>query len=233
MKLPKALFGLAIVSAAFASGGAASAAANLSGSIAADNTFTAWLGTSATSLGTQVASGNSFTTATNFSGAALTAGVTNYLNFEVNNVFDLATLTAGPGGLSFVLNLTGTGFIFANGTTTFSSTAANVGYVKASLNTTFLTLGWTPATGAAQVVTNYAYGNVVGTNSWIDAATNGLNSTNCMAAGCTVDFTVAITQGTPTAPVPEPATWALMLAGFGMVGYAIRKHRVRTTVAYS
>ena len=34
------------------------------------------------------------------------------------------------------------------------------------------------------------------------------------------------------AGVPEPATWALMLVGFGVVGYAMRK-RVRTTVAFS
>ena len=28
------------------------------------------------------------------------------------------------------------------------------------------------------------------------------------------------------AAVPEPATWALMLAGFGMVGYAMRRRRI-------
>ena len=33
--------------------------------------------------------------------------------------------------------------------------------------------------------------------------------------------------------VPEPATWAMMLAGFGMVGVAMRKRNVRTTVSYA
>ena len=31
--------------------------------------------------------------------------------------------------------------------------------------------------------------------------------------------------------VPEPATWALMIAGFGMVGAAVRRHRATPTVA--
>ncbi len=31
--------------------------------------------------------------------------------------------------------------------------------------------------------------------------------------------------GTPTNPVPEPATWAMMLMGFGAAGYAMRRRR--------
>lgn len=34
--------------------------------------------------------------------------------------------------------------------------------------------------------------------------------------------------------VPEPATWAMMIAGFGMVGFAMRRrNNVRSTVSYS
>lgn len=36
------------------------------------------------------------------------------------------------------------------------------------------------------------------------------------------------------AAVPEPATWAMMLLGFGMVGFALRRRStVRTTVSYA
>lgn len=37
-----------------------------------------------------------------------------------------------------------------------------------------------------------------------------------------------------TAAVPEPASWAMMIAGFGMTGLALRRRqRVHTTVAYA
>jgi hypothetical protein len=38
---------------------------------------------------------------------------------------------------------------------------------------------------------------------------------------------------TPVAAVPEPATWAMMLVGFGMVGAATRYRRKRITAAYA
>jgi hypothetical protein len=31
--------------------------------------------------------------------------------------------------------------------------------------------------------------------------------------------------------VPEPATWAMMIAGFGLVGGALRRHSIRTSIA--
>ena len=41
-------------------------------------------------------------------------------------------------------------------------------------------------------------------------------------------------DGLASNAVPEPATWALMLLGFGMVGYAMRKRgTVRTTLTYA
>ncbi len=35
----------------------------------------------------------------------------------------------------------------------------------------------------------------------------------------------------PTGAVPEPATWAMMLAGFGLVGATVRRRRDIGTVA--
>ncbi len=46
--------------------------------------------------------------------------------------------------------------------------------------------------------------------------------------------TTTVSNGTvvnlTAAAVPEPATWALMLAGFGMVGYAMRRRRYGISV---
>jgi hypothetical protein len=41
----------------------------------------------------------------------------------------------------------------------------------------------------------------------------------------TSGFYVAAAPGTPTAPIPEPSTYALLLAGLGVVGVAIRRRR--------
>lgn len=38
---------------------------------------------------------------------------------------------------------------------------------------------------------------------------------------------IVTVPGTPAPAVPEPATWAMMLFGFGMVGYTMRRQRVR------
>lgn len=38
----------------------------------------------------------------------------------------------------------------------------------------------------------------------------------------------SVTPGEPT--VPEPATWAMMILGFGIVGYSARRRRVKTSV---
>ena len=37
----------------------------------------------------------------------------------------------------------------------------------------------------------------------------------------------------PTAAVPEPATWAMMILGFGVVGYAIRRRRISYKLNYA
>ena len=37
----------------------------------------------------------------------------------------------------------------------------------------------------------------------------------------------------PVSAVPEPATWAMMIVGFGMVGGAARYRRHKTTTTYA
>jgi hypothetical protein len=39
------------------------------------------------------------------------------------------------------------------------------------------------------------------------------------------------TQTVSIAAVPEPATWAMMLAGFGLIGFALRRRILNTTYA--
>ena len=42
---------------------------------------------------------------------------------------------------------------------------------------------------------------------------------------------MAVLDGVSVTAVPEPATWALMLAGFGMVGFAVRRRRIAVVAA--
>lgn len=52
---------------------------------------------------------------------------------------------------------------------------------------------------------------------------NAFNGCATVAAGCDLDFRVEAT--TPVAVIPEPATWGLMMAGFGLVGAVARRRR--------
>lgn len=45
--------------------------------------------------------------------------------------------------------------------------------------------------------------------------------------------TGTLTISNPTSGVPEPATWAMMLLGFGAVGGAMRRRRQKITVSYA
>ncbi len=50
-------------------------------------------------------------------------------------------------------------------------------------------------------------------------------------ASFAVTLPFAAADGGPVSPVPEPATWAMMLVGFGMVAGAARYRRRSTTAA--
>jgi PEP-CTERM putative exosortase interaction domain len=54
----------------------------------------------------------------------------------------------------------------------------------------------------------------------------------CQTSGlCDLNF--RITATTPTAPVPEPATWAMMILGMGLVGGAMRNSRRQVSTTFA
>lgn len=50
--------------------------------------------------------------------------------------------------------------------------------------------------------------------------------------GGSVSFAPLDGGGNPV-PIPEPATWAMMLGGFGLLGAAVRRRRSTTVVTYA
>jgi PEP-CTERM motif len=53
---------------------------------------------------------------------------------------------------------------------------------------------------------------------------------NC-AGGCPAGFAVRLDTAPLTAAVPEPATWAMLVLGFGLIGAAMRRRSLNVTYA--
>ena len=92
----------------------AGAQATLSGSLTVDNSFRAYLSTSATQAGREIASGNDWRRTYSFSNVLLTEGQDYYLH--VTGV-DVGVIAAFMGSFS----LTGGGFTFSNGLQTLTT----------------------------------------------------------------------------------------------------------------
>jgi hypothetical protein len=78
--------------------------------------------------------------------------------------------------------------------------------------------GWIQATYTIADAGNYRLG--FGVTNWTDTAFDS----GMAYAGVFVD-------GNPVGEVPEPASWAMLIAGFGMVGAAARRRRVTAVTA--
>jgi Domain of unknown function (DUF4394)/PEP-CTERM motif len=83
----------------------------------------------------------------------------------------------------------------------------------------------------------------VGSRTSFDIKTVGTSNTGFVQNGTTL-YTVNLTTGAltalgstdraifaMTAGIPEPATWAMMLGGFGLVGFGMRRRKAMKTVA--
>lgn len=182
----------------FCVSGAAQAATNLTASLNVDNVFDLYLSTDDSVLGTLIGSGNNWPTTYTFT-TALTAGVDNYIHV-------VATDTGPPAAFLGKFTLSDADFKFANDAQTLltdtshwqqSNTGFGVGY-------------FTPTSAGVNGVGPWSFLSTVGADAqWLS-----------YAGSSTTYFSTRITS---LAPIPEPGTWALMIAGLGLLGFAARR----------
>lgn len=150
--------------------------------------------------------------------------------------YNPAYLQDGP--LSRIVNATGNGSGFNGTSTTFETTFSLRGYdaLNATLSgqTLFDNLGSVSLNGHVilPMATSFQSLTPFGTNAnFFNAGLNKLDFTLNNQGGPEAFQVAGLTvTAAPTGTVPEPASWALMVAGFGLVGVSVRR-RSRAVVA--
>lgn len=157
-----------------------------------------------------------------FNDATFTLTLTGDTSSLLNNILPLSVSTISITGLgSATLNLaTRLGFSTSNSAVFFSRAGGSGNdlfdfYVASPIN---LAASFGPVAG----------NNVFALNQFQNISTTGGNLS--FSSASRVQFAGQI--GAASGAVPEPATWAMMLVGFGAVGYAMRRQR-KNAVAVS
>lgn len=191
------------------------------------------------------------------SAEAATFVINGHANIFAAGLTTIPAVVGGPGSLPPSMALSGgeTLSITANGLTShwvYSPTIPAEGYavpMHQIVNVTGSAIGnWT--TDRAMNLLGVFTGSGAGVNSIFAIGAGGTFVAPAGATGLSFGFADTQRYGTPgtsshfdnnggaitatvvaTQAVPEPATWALMLAGFGVVGYAMRSRR-KSTMRY-
>ena len=162
----------------------------------------------------------------------------------------LALLAASPASAAqYLFDFSGTGFFGGTLNGSGTLTTDDVSFVNALNGYTAQTITGISGTFNGSTITGLA--NVTGSNNlfyltgpfFVDGnglgfstasgvsanlfVTNGTSyRVNTMGAGLLTGLVTArVTPVTVAAAVPEPATWAMMLMGFGVIGAALRRRR--------
>lgn len=139
---------------------------------------------------------------------------------DFSGFFGQTVSTPGPFTSTFTFNVPTTSHVGATLSTFAVSTITDINFVSAFLNgTPFNLFAITTAHGQAEF--GFASRTSIG-GGLHNLVVNGTSGGGASFAG-----TVSVS---PVSPIPEPSTWALMLLGFGVVGYSLRRRRQRAKV---
>lgn len=150
-----------------------------------------------------------------------TSSGVNIYNISVGDLSSLYQLTI-TGGTSAIVNVTG-GSIDSYLTFSSSLSADNIlfNFVDAtSVHFYSNSLGASiVAANAAVKVDNTVQGSVIGASLTAGGATIGGNGYNGSLAG----YSLGTSSVSQVSAVPEPASWLILITGFGLVGWTIRR----------
>ena len=189
----------------------------LTGSLTADNQFSAYISTSDSVLGTLIASGNNWQTTSSLAPTTLSSG-THYLHIVADNFFGPAVPGSNPDAFIGQFTLSDAGFKFANGTQTLLTDISNW---RASDMPPSSSWSLGPAG------TPISYGTNSGSNIWSNnggGARPGIDG-NALWIWSSPDRTGEAFFSTTISAVPEPATWAMMMLGFLGVGFVAYRRK--------
>ena len=90
-------------------------------------------------------------------------------------------------------------------------------------------------TGPTMDLSNQSFGGLSALSTLRLPVLDGFSAITTATSGFATGTGVASQGGlgVPGGTVPEPASWALMLSGFGMAGAAIRRRRTHSTVVFA
>ena len=119
----------------------------------------------------------------------------------------------------------------------------NVGYGTGAFSATFSIPVQYLSITAGGYGTIFVAGATSPSSGTFNGEANGFASTPLVATGSNITgfrlegdpgYITSITFGSLVAPTPEPATWAMMILGFGAVGTALRRRqKITTRVTYA
>jgi opacity protein-like surface antigen len=155
----------------------------------------------------------------NVPGSPTTAAITGQFDYD-------AVLAQSPTAVSNFSVLIG-GVSFANFPAGVSATLSNFTGATGLLN----------FTSGASTIFSFNLAGLVSANGRPPAFGTTVSNASSFTYGDGTPITInAGSVGTldAVAAVPEPATWAMMMLGFGMVGFGLRRRsNVKTTVSYA
>ena len=160
-------------------------------------------------------------------GCAFDGNINDKTSLATQNAYNLFNNSRPAAGADITLN-----WLFQNVDTGFGDTVKSATELNGSWSTPGYLVDFVAVKAGSEFVL-YKLPAPVSFGSWSSA--NILNKQGRPQAMSHVAFFgQRVTDHFGTTPVPEPATWAMMLGGFGVIGAAARRRRqTRTTVSFA